>query len=326
MRSYRHVVFLMCVLAVTGRAFAGERQDPKTADEGNERIRRRITLPGKAPVASARPATPAEPSAMRIAVIRLKHARAEEMAPLLTRACMSIPYDVEPHIGADARTNALVITADAAGVEMIGRAVEELDCPAPSPSPDAKTDDVERRLRVSATIYRVMLAEDKVDSVSAEALTAAAGARSSFNEFLASFGASRVLFQTHQILANDGAGRETQIGVQTPCVVGSTTTKSGAVVNNVQYESVGMLVEGAGELTSMSLGRANVKVEFEDLDESDVALGNGVNAPVMRTWKQSFNGPFKVGEPIILFAVDTQTSAAPTLYVLWLRFDAEAIR
>lgn len=313
MSTFKCVVAVQAVLF--SAPFTAVAQDSNHAKEPSAQVAQ------SSPETSERSASPRP--ALQVAVIHLKYAVASDLAPLLLNACRSLDPEAWPTIVADSRTNSIVVTTTASGIEKVKYLVGELDQESPA-RPGSEPADQSRRVRVTARIYKVQLKDEAVDAVSSRELSEAAKTTSSLKAALEALGEDHFLLQADQIMTDNAEAQETKMGIQSPRVMGTTALKAGGKANNIEYNSVGILIEGSGKALSASRGHADVQIEFDDVDESDVVLQDNIRAPVIRNWNQHFNGTFRSGVPIVLTTVDARSESAPTLYVTWFRFDIEA--
>ncbi|MCL2700149.1 MAG: hypothetical protein FWE88_00485 [Phycisphaerae bacterium] len=108
------------------------------------------------PVAKAASSYADPKSQLTVTIIKLSHADAKEMAPLLTYQIHTVGGSVQ----ADARTNSVIVTCTAADIERVKELIRKLDVPVDE-KPAAKTQPAAHAVAVLQAIsYKFPLSED----------------------------------------------------------------------------------------------------------------------------------------------------------------------
>jgi len=255
-------------------------------------------------------------------IVRLQHATCSELADVLHEITAHENQETKPRIVADPRTNSIVVMGTDSAVERILNVARQLDVP----SNDADVPAVNRPLRTSLQllIYKLDVPADHLPDISVDQLTESAGAPESLEKALSKLGDARLAYRMDQVVELRSRAKRIRLGAQTPYVRNTSDSKGGDKRVGVGYENVGCTVEYAGNVGSPTGGTAQLEIEYSDVSESQIDIGNDVKAPVIRKWTQSYGGPFKGGQPMVLLMIDANADGDPVAYVTCIQFTIES--
>ncbi|HPF38225.1 MAG TPA: secretin N-terminal domain-containing protein [Phycisphaerae bacterium] len=286
-------------------------------------VRRQRRSRAQAEAEAADAARVASEAGLKTIVLSLRHSEAMEVSNVLNRLIKMEGTEDAPKIVFDTRTNSIIVRATDTGVEQVCRLVEQLDV-APS-EVERQIAESEMRTRMELMIYEVALPRERLADVNAKLLTAQAETPQSFESALGKLGGVSLVYRSDQLLHTERRSQTTRIGSNSPYVRGVNVSKDGTRSSSVSYEDLGFIVKASGHSDSATQGDATVEIEFKGVTNSSIAIGDGVMAPVMRTFNQNFRGAFKSGEPIVLLLIDAQAGADPVAYVTRIQFDIESL-
>lgn len=243
-------------------------------------------------------------SARQTQIVRLKHAPAKDLAAMLreviTQKARSEPAEW-PGISFDERTSTLVLTGETTGLEALMTLVENLDVP----TDESSAMKVEPATQARITVYEVAVPKELAAGLRATELARTAQDDAGLNASLSKLGKSRLLYAVDQAV-NLKKQPSIRIACQMPWVT-AEGSKDEKRTTNISYQDVGLIANmvGVDQPRSSKHGDAHIEVEISTVGHSDVSIGPNAKAPLCHKIRQTFDGPFTTGEPIVLLSVES---------------------
>jgi hypothetical protein len=155
---------------------------------------------------------------------------------------------------------------------------------------------------LDATIYDVRIAPDQIGLLDVDALAKASGSAADFEKALGVLGATKPIYRANQSvrLAFDSI----TIGRTEPYVAASNASRSGQVVNSVQYSNVGALFDLMGKTGADGRMEVDLSIQVSTLTEGSTAISNDVKAPVFRRVTMSRKGLVEANKPFVVISID----------------------
>ncbi|MEK6644769.1 MAG: secretin N-terminal domain-containing protein [Planctomycetota bacterium] len=259
-------------------------------------------------------------------IIRLKHARAKDLADILMRVSSHGnpgPGEVHSGITVDERTASLILTGDPAPLVALKVLIETLDIPMASNDVDASNST-----RARITVYQVDVSQDQAASLSASSLTAFAKDDPTLKAGLTKIGQTNHLYTLDQAIDLD-SNPTLQINSTIPVPSGSTKQADGTEAPQVSYQSVGCIANfgGASQFRGSKPSEVRLSLEIAAIRNSIVNPAADHNAPIIHKLQQSFNGPRTFNQPIILVSLESSPAReTSTAYVTRIEFTKPAAR
>lgn len=255
--------------------------------------------------------------------IRLKNARAKDMADLLRQiASQQLPTESQPGITVDDRTATLVVTAEPAALATLKAMIATFDVADARPQ---SNDSGHTQARV--TVFEVDVPLQRTIEVSSAALAGKASNDSGFLEHLAKLGTTKHLYTLDQGIDLD-SGQEIRLGASVP-IPTSSATKGGTSTTTVQYQDIGCGVEFARHKARDGSGQGDLRINVEISTHSDssVNISPESKAPLLHRIRQSFGGGYLEGQPIILVSLESSPAKeTATAYITRIELTKSAAR
>lgn len=265
----------------------------------------------------------AEAKPRQTETIRLKNARAKDMADLLRQiASQQLPSESQPGITMDDRTATLVITAEPAALATLKAMAATFDVADVRPQ---YSDATPTQARV--TVYQIDVPLNQSGSLSSTALTTNTHDEASFMKELSKYGRTQHLHTLDQSI--DLAARPTLAIDSMIPIADSTIAKDGAATPQIGYHSVGCKVEFEALRLSPTPASsvAAIRVEISALRDSGIELSPTTRAPITQKIKQTFNGPWTSGTPIVLVSLESSPAKeTATAYITRIELTKPAVR
>lgn len=152
------------------------------------------------------------------------------------------------------------------------------------------------------TIYDVRISPEQIGRLDLSSLNRASATPADFEKTLAELGATKPLYRADQSVRL--SGDRISIGTQTPYITASTTNRSGAVMNSVNYASVGAVLSLVGKSTSDGNLELDLNIQVSSLSESGTLISPEVPAKVFRSSVLLHKGVVTPRQPFVVLNVD----------------------
>ncbi|MBE3095682.1 MAG: hypothetical protein IMZ44_00970 [Planctomycetes bacterium] len=186
---------------------------------------------------------------------------------------------------------------------------------APSGAGGAKTAHFE------AAAYEVQVPAARAAELDGRALAAKAATAEDLRKALADFGPTKVLYKVDQPV--NLHSENIRVGSREPFVTNSRMTESGAIINTVQYQQVGLIINmRAGQPPKDSKRKGldvQMKIELSALCDSGLEIGPKTKAVIIRSVSIDHSEPLQYGRPFIMLSVSYPSKdekASPVAYVV----------
>lgn len=190
--------------------------------------------------------------------------------------------------------------------------------PPPAPPTGGRGSALTDAYRLRAVVFELALPLDRVASFEARDLLKDATTPAACEKLLANIGATRALYSFDQTLSP--LRPKIEVGTDRPLVTGRAPGNEAKPANVISRQQSEAIVElscaPAGE--GQKLPRVVALIEFSSLGDSDVAVGEGLKAPLTREVAQTWAGEAD-GAPALLVTVNGDDGrASATAFVTWL--------
>lgn len=181
----------------------------------------------------------------------------------------------------------------------------------PAPGSPQAAPAAQYPVRFETTVYEVRVPADRLKELDAAALTPRAATPEDLEKALAELGPTRALYRIDQIINLYGAS--IRLSKREPVVTGSRVREDGGVVNMVQHQEVGLIVDIAVAAAADAKGEGlNVilKGELAALSEGRAEITKSFKAPVVYSVAFSGTVPLALGRPFVTLSADLSAAGA----------------
>jgi hypothetical protein len=161
---------------------------------------------------------------------------------------------------------------------------------------------------LDATIYDLRIPADQIGQIDLDALNRAAGSAADFEQALRGVGTIKPLYRVSNVvrLASDYV----TLGGTMPYVTGSVTNAAGGVTNTVNFSNVGAQMNISGKAAGGDEIDLDMSMQISSLGESQVPIGETINAPIFRTVTLLQKGIVRADQPFVIVGVDASSRDA----------------
>ena len=186
---------------------------------------------------------------------------------------------------------------------------------APSGAADAKTAHFE------AAVYEVQVPAARAGELDGNTLAAKAATAEDLRKALADLGPTKILYKIDQPV--NLHSENIHVGSREPFVTNTRMTESGATINTIQYQQVGVIINmRAGPPPKDSKRRdpdVQMKIELSTLCDSGLEIGPKTKAVTIRSVSIDHSEPLQYGRPFIMLNTSYPPQgekASPVAYVV----------
>jgi hypothetical protein len=186
---------------------------------------------------------------------------------------------------------------------------------APSGAADARTAHFE------AAVYEVQVPAARAGELDGNTLAAKAATAEDLRKALADLGPTKILYTVDQPV--NLYSENIRVGSREPFVTNTRVTETGATLNAVQYQQVGVIIAiSAGQPPRDSKRRdpdVQMKIELSALCDSGREIGPGIKAAIVRSVSIDHSEPLQYGRPFIMLNTSyppPDEKASPVAYVI----------
>jgi hypothetical protein len=154
---------------------------------------------------------------------------------------------------------------------------------------------------LDATIYDVRIPADQIGRMDLDALNLAAGSPTDFEKALRGLGTIKPLYRISNVvrLASDYV----ILGGTMPYITGSVNNPAGGVTNTVNFSNAGAQINISGKAAGGDQIDLDMSMQISSLGESQVTIGEAINAPIFRTVTLLQKGIVRADQPCVIVGV-----------------------